>query len=279
MDNMNLLRALDKFDNIYMYGNRTLDKIIEILPKSNGVSLPCSVYELFKSKNLNFDNNVISDIDELITSENDDCIVINIDDNWYSLELKNIDDENYCLHLINLNLILEKLNLEITNSQLDSLTKIFQRNAIETYVNSVIEKNPDKECTLFMLDVDYFKNINDNYGHLFGDKVLSAIAKVLKRIVANNGNVGRLGGDEFCLFVEHDLNLNDIKNISKQIKNSLSRLIIDVKKINCTATIGISQYPSDGDSFESLYIACDKALYKGKKSGRDCYVITNDYKN
>lgn len=271
---MEISRLLEEFDDFYMVCDINEGKVLEIYPPVNSVNLPCNILSIMRLKKFSLDFSSLKQIEKFIKNSNSkDCLNIKGNKGWYSLEVKRIEEGKNIIHMFNLDNSMSKINNLISQSQLDPLTNALQKNAIEIYIDTALQERPNQQTTIFMMDVDYFKNINDNYGHLFGDKVIVAVAKALQTLTGASGKVGRIGGDEFILFIEHDLDRLGMKNIARLIRYVLDNLEIDGKPFSCTATIGISQYPKDGKSFKELYTACDKALYRGKEKGRDCHII------
>lgn len=88
----------------------------------------------------------------------------------------------------------------------DSLTKVYNKKTITDYAKKTLAKAKETRVTLVILDIDHFKSVNDTYGHLYGDKVLSRVGYKLKEIVGDDGVVGRIGGDEFLIVID---NIND----------------------------------------------------------------------
>ncbi|MBR6326251.1 MAG: GGDEF domain-containing protein, partial [Lachnospiraceae bacterium] len=124
---------------------------------------------------------------------------------------------------------------------------------------------------LFILDVDDFKLINDNYGHAFGDEVIRYVASILQEEVGERGAVGRFGGDEFFVFLERVITREDLKTLLKVIAKEL--LIRFDPKVRLTASIGVSHYPEDGEDFETLFAKADKSLYIAKEKGKNRHII------
>lgn len=271
---MKLNAMLEEFDNVYMKYDSVNGKVLELYPSFESVNLPCNILTILRGKKFNLNIAALNKIEKFIkNSRNKDCINVQGEKGWYCLESKRISDDEFVLHLYSLNNTMDKIKTAIYKEQLDPLTNALQKNAIQIYIDSVLKEHPENEATMFMLDVDYFKNINDNYGHLFGDKVISAVASALLDISGKSGKVGRIGGDEFILFVEQGLDRLGMKNIARLIRYVLDNLEVDGKPFSCTATIGICQYPKFANSFMELYTCCDKALYRGKEKGRDCHII------
>ena len=119
------------------------------------------------------------------------------------------------------------------------------------------------------VDVDYFKAINDTFGHSVGDKVLREIAMNLQSILGNNGKVGRIGGDEFAVIIEKPMAQQELKQQLEQFQQSISG-ILDDKKVSCS--IGAYQFAFP-QNVRDLLEETDKVLYKAKENGRACYVV------
>ena len=147
------------------------------------------------------------------------------------------------------------------------LNKISTEQTIQDYLNTIDEE----ELGMFVLfDIDNFKNINDSMGHAFGDEVLVAVGKELTSMYRTSDIIGRLGGDEFAVF------LKDIPNDSVRLHMAETTLkffqnfkVGEYTKYSVTASIGAAMFPKDGKSFEELYKAADKAVYKSKHNGRN----------
>ena len=161
----------------------------------------------------------------------------------------------------------------IDNSgQIDELTKANSKSYIVKKVNSAIAAK--QEFALMLVDIDYFKQFNDTYGHMFGDIILIELVAECKKILGDKGSIARIGGDEFLIFVNVEDDYDIVHALCFDIKQSLQRIsAAALKGVVITVTIGSAQFPSDGDSFELLFRKCDKALYRGKKKGRDCFVM------
>ena len=154
----------------------------------------------------------------------------------------------------------------------DSLTQILNREMILGYYSYLIENKIPFSCAL--IDVDNFKLINDTYGHLVGDEVLYKFADAVLESVGETGYIGRYGGDEFMLLIPNVVEYDDVWKIFHQINSDLGE--VEYKKISSlevTATIGISRFPVDGNNEEEILTTCDRALYRGKSKGRNCFII------
>lgn len=154
-------------------------------------------------------------------------------------------------------------------AMMDGLTGIYNRRAIEEIIEQRLrDDGTDTHAALLVIDLDDFKQINDQQGHLVGDHVLRACANKLKNIFAEEGVVGRIGGDEFIVF------LWDGSNI-EQIEDKINGLIRDFyiendigKRQKISISVGIAQAGPEANTFLILYQLADKALYRAKQTGK-----------
>ena len=153
----------------------------------------------------------------------------------------------------------------------DPGTGILNKRAITEYSMARLAALREAPAWLFILDVDDFKLINDNYGHAFGDEVIRYVASILQEEVGERGAVGRFGGDEFFVFLERVITREDLKTLLKVIAKEL--LIRFDPKVRLTASIGVSHYPEDGEDFETLFAKADKSLYIAKEKGKNRHII------
>ncbi len=271
---MEISRMLNLFEDTYLIYDKQIGKITDVFPNIESINLPCDVLKIFRFKQMNINRTQAKKLEEfLATSKDKDCMSIESSLGLFSLEIRKTDETIRILHLYNIDFTMKKVSEILSRNQLDPLTNVLGKTAIELYIDSILIKENIQQASVFMIDVDYFKNINDNYGHLFGDKVIVAVAEALQSLALTNGKIGRIGGDEFIFFVEQPLDRIGIKNMARSIRYALDNLKIGGLPFSCTATIGISQFPKDGRNFKELYSSCDKALYRGKEKGRDCHII------
>ena len=157
-------------------------------------------------------------------------------------------------------------------NKIDGLTKVYTREVINEYVKELISNN--KPFSLCILDIDNFKYINDGYGHHFGDRVLINVAKNIKKLLGDNGVVGRFGGDEFLIVLDNIIDYDAVWDIWHTLLGSTSNLDdSDLNTLNMTVTMGASRFPKDSQTISGLFELADKALYRGKMKGRNCFII------
>lgn len=156
----------------------------------------------------------------------------------------------------------------------DALTGIFNRAETEKQIMKYITEHQDQMGALFMIDTDNFKQINDTQGHMIGDVVLSEMASGMKKIVRSADIVGRIGGDEFMIFMKGILTPETAKAKAKELATMFHHLFSGEKNsVKVTCSIGIALYPRDGTTFKEIYSKADKALYQAKDQGKDQYVL------
>ncbi|MFK5938718.1 MAG: GGDEF domain-containing protein [Sulfurimonas sp.] len=172
------------------------------------------------------------------------------------------------------NEIITKLTSQVKNleekTNLDAMTKVFNRRALSSYLDNICShKKLPFNLHLLILDIDDFKNVNDTYGHLAGDKVLIFIANTLKKTLRDGDKIFRYGGEEFIII----LNRTDYTHC-KNTTNRLIKLIRDNKliykgnDIQATISVGATKF-REGDEPDSLIARADKALYKAKANGKN----------
>ncbi|WEG13247.1 EAL domain-containing protein [Pullulanibacillus sp. KACC 23026] len=153
----------------------------------------------------------------------------------------------------------------------DSLTGLRNRNSLNKYIDEQIGRlDPSKETlSIFFIDFDRFKNINDTLGHKYGDLMLQKATDYLIECVQNKEHIFRYGGDEFVIVLRHE-DPTDAEKLSQHIICRFSdNLLIKGIEVFTTPSIGISQFPHDGNNAEELLKSADLAMYYAKESGRN----------
>ncbi len=154
----------------------------------------------------------------------------------------------------------------------DPLTKVYNKEATNELIKKSLIQNFNVKAALFVIDIDNFKGVNDNLGHQFGDSVLKIIADNIKNEFRENDIVGRIGGDEFVVFIKRIPSIDVVTQKAIALTNAFRRTYCGEKNdYKISGSIGISIYPQDGTSFEELFKHADLALYESKKRGKDCY--------
>lgn len=155
---------------------------------------------------------------------------------------------------------------------IDELTGLNNRRAFFVQGNHIFKQAVRFEhpISVIMMDIDYFKNINDSYGHSAGDKVLQSIAKLLKNIIREVDVAGRMGGEEFS-FVLTETGTDEAIKLAERLRLEIENTIIEYKEqtIQVTASLGICSSPVKNETLETLLTKADDALYIAKRSGRN----------
>lgn len=171
----------------------------------------------------------------------------------------------------------EKREKETISSEAkrDGLTGLYNRRSFDSLIEDFVANKPnDTEGALFLIDMDYFKNVNDTLGHLAGDEVLKTLAGAM-RMVFPAGYLGRYGGDEFIAFVTGVTSEEDLDRFGKELCKKMDREYESGgKSVKISVSVGISG--TEGiDDYSELYMKADKALYHSKENGRNQYTIAS----
>ncbi|MBO6016344.1 MAG: GGDEF domain-containing protein, partial [Lachnospiraceae bacterium] len=159
----------------------------------------------------------------------------------------------------------------------DLLTELNNKMATERKIKEYIEDFTGVQGLLFIFDIDNFKKINDTRGHAFGDEVLREIGMRLRTEFRSSDIMGRVGGDEFILFLKNIQNEDIIRKEAGRMAHIFRDLCVgQYTKYSVTASIGCALYPGDADNFEDLYKAADKGLYSAKHRGKNQLVFYRD---
>lgn len=151
----------------------------------------------------------------------------------------------------------------------DSLTGIYNAAATKEFINSALKKR--KGGILFILDLDYFKQVNDQFGHQTGDKVIKETAAILKSTFRDSDVIGRIGGDEFIIFAAETSSDEFIEMKCGQLQAKVNQIHIAENYVQ-TISIGVVK-AGDAAAYEQLYRQADMALYTAKENGRAGYHI------
>jgi len=155
----------------------------------------------------------------------------------------------------------------------DGLTSVYNRRAIEEYAEAEFNRTSRRENALsvIMLDIDHFKNINDQYGHKAGDHALRQVAQTLTEDLRKYDRVGRWGGEEFILILP-DIHPDEAVAVAERIRAQIAELQIyleDVEPFSLQASLGVASNDVHFPSLSKLIDAADQALYMAKQEGRN----------
>lgn len=178
--------------------------------------------------------------------------------------------------------ISEKKNAEqklIDKAERDPLTKIYNkattRSMIKNYLRTDSRESYD---ALIIVDVDNFKHVNDSLGHLFGDSILVDLSQEMQDLFRSNDVVGRIGGDEFVVFLRGIKQKKHIADKAGDICKIFDLLYSGDDGEKITGSLGIALFPEDGDTYDELFKKADIALYTSKASGKNTYTFYDEEK-
>ena len=255
------IASLEKLIKPYKNGAQFVSGNIEDIPKGTNQR---KTWEKFGIQNAIiaplFDNN--NDIKAFISVSNRTFI--------------NRNQTLSCIIAKDINDYVEKISLERRYKEeivLDPLTNLFNKMATQNIISKKL--NEGTTGVLFIIDVDYFKNLNDTLGHSVGDVALIEIAGMIKNTFRSSDTVGRIGGDEFMVFcpnpIADDLVITKAKSICKNCNKAYKK---DDKFAEISTSIGMLRINETGRTFKEVYEKVDKALYRAKAQGKNqfCFI-------
>ena len=154
----------------------------------------------------------------------------------------------------------------------DGLTELYNHRYFQDSLKKQLDlaKRYDQEFSLIILDIDFFKNFNDTYGHQVGDSVLKTVARILKNNTRATDYVCRYGGEEMSIILPQTSKKEALIN-AQRICDAVAKtpLKVNNSEVNITISLGVSSFPNDGDTPQKLIEFADKALYFAKEHGRN----------
>ena len=158
----------------------------------------------------------------------------------------------------------------------DTLTGIYNRLGFDRQVEQYMRQNPQKHCVVAMLDIDDFKLVNDVYGHAAGDGVLQKLAESMKQYFSKDVILGRIGGDEFSIFMP-DCSVVEVKPFLKKFTEETRNFYCKGEEHTFTISLGFAEYPVFADDHSQLMHCADLALYEVKMRGKNgCMAYRED---
>ncbi|WHH58135.1 GGDEF domain-containing protein [Petroclostridium sp. X23] len=153
----------------------------------------------------------------------------------------------------------------------DSLTEVYNRRAFDLKLEEIIRDNKhlDKDIYIILFDIDFFKSINDTYGHSMGDQVICRVAKSAAEIASEAGFISRWGGDEFAIIFSGSI--EEVKKYMDNLNGKINDIKINEDQI-VTISAGITQVGKN-DVIKEIFKKVDDGLYRAKDQGRNQYVI------
>ncbi|MCR1951606.1 bifunctional diguanylate cyclase/phosphodiesterase [Clostridium sp. DSM 100503] len=222
--------------------------------------------------------NQILEILTRIKNSKSECIAqeINIiDDKWGVVSIYSLN-EGYFSIIVNDVTEIKKYAEDMTYlANYDTLTNLLNRHNLLEYLIELISR--DEKFSIYFIDLDDFKNINDTLGHNTGDEVLRVVADRLTELCSDDITVGRLGGDEFIVVKRGESDLDNINDIAKGILKLLKKSIqFSRYNFSLKASIGISCYPDHAEDVFTLLKYADISMYEAKQRGGNTYKIFSE---
>ena len=159
-------------------------------------------------------------------------------------------------------------------SKQDILTGIYNKAAFIELSNDYLRVRPKQSFAVIFIDLDNFKAVNDNLGHLFGDKVIIEMAETLQSIYSNRDLISRFGGDEYCLLVKCIQYDDLVDRLDSTLKKMAKTYTEDDIEVNVSASIGVAYCDGHAKDIMEWIEKADMALYHAKRNGRNQYHIS-----
>lgn len=268
-------------DNHKAIGIFTTKDFITLIYKDSNLNKPINLYMSKPVYTLNEDSTISEAIDFIRDKHFKRIVVTNDEDEItgiltqkellriiYNKWIDFIKEEGNRISKINEELLSKTSRLE-EKASFDFLTKLYNRRKFNTFIEYEISKaNRYKEqhLSLLIVDIDYFKSVNDIHGHLVGDNILQEVSKVLTVCSRDTDIVARWGGEEFVLMLPQT-NVEQAFLVAQKLRATIEKHKFDVVS-HITCSIGVTQFQKNEDK-DTLFKRVDSALYKAKKAGRN----------
>ncbi|MDU7149573.1 MAG: EAL domain-containing protein [Clostridium sp.] len=236
----------NKLSDIYQNFSRDKDKILEILTRIKDSKSECIAQEI----------NIVDDKWGVVS-------VYSLNKGYFSIIVNDVTE-------------IKKYAEDMTYlANYDTLTNLLNRHNLLEYLIELISR--DEKFSIYFIDLDDFKNINDTLGHNTGDEILRVVADRLTDLYSDDITVGRLGGDEFILVKRGESDLDNIKDIAEETLKLLNKNIqFSRYNFSLKASIGISYYPDHAEDVFTLLKYADISMYEGKQEGGNKYKIFSE---
>lgn len=189
--------------------------------------------------------------------------------------LMDVDSGHLCVMLSAKDIDTEKLEEQklLEAARMDLMTKLLNRETTMTEIRKILTEESTRIHVLYMVDIDNFKSLNDTLGHQEGDNFLIALATAIKACFRESDIIGRIGGDEFFVFMRNTPSHAVMERKAQELLAAIQQVCERYPEIPLSGSIGISTYPRKGDTLETLYGQADMALYDAKRKGKNQYVF------
>ena len=162
----------------------------------------------------------------------------------------------------------------------DALTGLSNKKSTEDRIQEWMDDSGSQHLGIqafLIMDIDYFKGINDRYGHSAGDEALRGLGECLRNTFRKDDIVGRIGGDEFVVFMKNISDVCDVVNKAEELLHKVRQMEIpELENNRITISMGIALAPDHGDGYLALYKHADMALYETKEKGRNGYTVYSE---
>lgn len=198
---------------------------------------------------------------------------------WFSIKATTLFDDNGMPYkvvgsLTDIDEVKREAEKLKERAEKDPLTDLYNKKASQSLIEEYITLDKKRKGALMIIDIDDFKGINDNLGHLYGDAVLSEIASGLINLFRASDIVGRIGGDEFIVFMKDVSEIRDIINKAEELVKAFERSFVGAgNNYKISLSVGIARFPQDGLDYMQLFRRADIALYSAKGKGKNCYTL------
>ncbi len=157
----------------------------------------------------------------------------------------------------------------------DQMTQILNKVSFENELAEILENSPtERQHALIFIDLDDFKGVNDTLGHSFGDLLLTTVGKRLKRVVRKSDLVGRIGGDEFAVFLQNiDGEKSALQRTNLILETLRRKFSFDGNTRDIKSSMGISIFPKHGSDYKELIGKSDLAVYESKRNGKNVVTL------
>lgn len=224
-------------------------------------------------------------LESLLKSPKHDTIEFRIkrfdeDYTWYQANLTSLlGAEGYVTRIVGRMININDRKLKemelLLRAEKDALTGIYNQGATEQLIHNAIQDgNENSLSALMIIDLDNFKEANDLLGHANGDELLEKTADILKEMFKGGDVIGRIGGDEFLVYVRNMETISDADEMAGNIVKSVRYdLDFEGQPIRVTCSVGVAVYPYHGKTYEELFEKADRAVYTVKANGKDGYRV------
>ncbi len=224
-------------------------------------------------------------LESLLKSPKHDTIEFRIkrfdeDYTWYQANLTSLlGAEGYVTRIVGRMININDRKLKemelLLRAEKDALTGIYNQGATEQLIhNAIQDRNENSLSALMIIDLDNFKEANDLLGHANGDELLEKTADILKEMFKGGDVIGRIGGDEFLVYMRNMETISDADEMAGNIVKSVRYdLDFEGQPIRVTCSVGVAVYPYHGKTYEELFEKADRAVYTVKANGKDGYRV------